>query len=216
MPKEITSPAQVHEFPFETYIKLPKLAEHIPSTVRIHIFSWMFMTHHEFCAHAPIDEIPAVLRNFDVEHKFGKERRSPKLVVKDGRTLPIFVFMAKGITGRCYCCWPCQLCGLSLCEDPSDLTCKPCQPLDKSEKKLINPEWEPYDLLLYYLTKSRQVDSTFHPNKYRKNTLSGRAEEIFYENALSYPDGVDILNYLHSKIDLGQAWEEKKAALVLK
>ena len=96
--------------------------------------------------------------------------------------------------------------------NPSDLTCMPCQPLEKSDEKLIDPFWEPYDLLIYFITKDRPSDSTFHPNKYRKH-FSGRAEDLFYENALSSPNGIQILDYLHSKINLGETWAKKKAAL---
>lgn len=221
MPKTFHSPTQVNEFPDGTYAKLPKFAESIPSSIRIHISSWMFMKHHVFCAKASINEIPASLRNFDVTERFGREIRTPKLVVKDGRTLPIFVFMAKGISG-CSCCWLCCLCGLPLCVDPDPskftigLTCMPCQPLDKSEEKLIPYEWDQWDYLLYYLsylTKTRSLDSPFHPNQYRKD-FGGRAEELFYENALSYPNGIQILDYLHSLIDLGEVWEERKKALL--
>lgn len=214
MPRTFESPTQVNEFPQKTYAKLPKFAESIPSSIRIHISSWMFMKTHAFCAQAPINEIPETLRNFDVIERFGREIRSPKLVVKEGRTLPIFCFIAKGVHG-CSCCWVCSLCGLPLCQDPSKFNIDlPCTPLDKSEEKLIPCDWEHGDYLLYYVTKARTKGSMFHPNQYRNWDFSGRAEEIFYENALSYPNGIQILDYLHSRIDLGETWEEKKAALV--
>lgn len=203
------SPTRVEDFPHDDYVMLPKQANAIPSDVRLSL-SWMFHRQHDFCKYTPVNEIHSSLRNFEVVEKFGRKMRVSNLVIKDGKTLPIFQYMSK--LSPCSFCWACDLCGLSLCQDPSVPACMPCKP--NMEIKKVPEEWGHQDYLLYYLTKERPATCTMHPNQYRNLDWTGKGEDIFYKDALSHPTGIEILEYLHSKIDLGQTWEERKKTLV--
>ena len=196
-----------------TELQESEMAKLIPSLTKIHISSWLFQTKHLYCKEEPYDKIPHELRRFDLSFgKDGKEYRSPKLVTENGIIKPVFEFMKT--ESLCKVCYHCSYCNRPLCCDPISPTSTPCNPT-YLPTLLKTPEyWDSSDYIFYYVTKSHKqlsiqgIDAKAIVHGYKTDTLTGKAEELFYKTMLNSENGIEICEYVDKQFDLKGRWKD--------
>lgn len=194
-----------------TELQESEMAKLIPSMTKIHISSWLFTTEHSYCKYEPYENIPHALRRFDVSFsKDGKEHRTPKLVTENGITKPVFEYMQT--ESHCKVCFHCKLCNRPLCCNPTSLASTPCYPTFLPTLLKTPEYWDFYDYIFYYVTKSHKqlsiqgIDAKAIVHGYKKHSLSGKAEELFYETIMENENSIEICEYLDTQLNLERRW----------
>lgn len=194
-----------------TELQESDMAKVIPALTKIHISSWLYETTHSYCKHEPYENIPHTLRRFDVSFsEDGREYRTPKLTTENGITKPIFECMKT--ESHCKICWHCKLCNRPLCCNPTSNTSTPCKPTFVPTLLKTPEYWDLSDYIFYYVTKSHKqlsiqgIDAKAIVHGYKKHSLSGKAEEIFYKTMLENENSVEICEYVDKQLNLGGRW----------
>ena len=203
-PNDVTN-TSLYSMPTE--LQESDMAKVIPGETKIHISAWLYETTHSYCKYEPYENIPHALRLFDVSFgKDGREYRTPKLI-KDTS-----IFKCMETESHCQICWHCKLCNRPLCCNPTSPTSTPCRPNFQPTLLKTPMFWDYSDYVFYYVTKSHKqlsiqgIDAKAIVHGYKKHSLSGKAEEIFYNTMLDNENGVEICEYVDKQLDLGGRW----------
>ena len=226
MPKELSSPIQVNEFPKKAHaVVTPNSVEEerideckflqsnhrsIPDHVKFMACTWIYKRSHDFCKYTPVEEIPKMLCKFEVEcTKDGREFRIPILKKIDGNDTPVYESME--FQSNCRVHWRCELCSLPMCIDPRAYVEKevvPCAPVQSKDLARVHPFWSNADYIFYYLMLDHvdlemdDIDIKSLKNHFRNYDFGGKAETMFWNEVHSYSNSQEIVHILKQKLDL--------------